>query len=136
MSKIPSTHTSIEIDLKEFGCEGRIVMKTPDVLRTTAMQNSVFAHILTDAQINEMEMLPEYERTSYLTRVQLRKYPTVLLLTVLSCITEAPFHLNDYTESMELDVKSFTSFIADKMELYNKLLMTLKDIEGADPLSR
>ena len=136
MRKIPSTHTSIEIDLTKYGCEGRIVMSTPDVLRMTAMQNTVYDYILTDAQIKEMERLEDYERASYLDRLQLKRYPTVALLTVLCCITEAPFHINDYTKHMELDVVSFTTYIADKLELYNELLSSLKQIECADPLSK
>lgn len=135
MSNIPSTHTSVAIDLKEYGAEGRIVMSTPDVLRITAMQNSLFSYLLTDEQIEAMERMDKYERTTYLQRIQLRKMSTVTLLSILSCISEAPFHINDYCMDMELDVKSFLTYISDKRELYNRLLTEWSNIEGADPLS-
>ena len=135
MSKIPSTHTSVAIDLKEYGAEGRIYMSTPDVLRITAMQNTLFSYLLTDEQIEAMERMDKFERTTYLQRIQLRKMSTVTLLSVLSCITEAPFHINDYCMDMELDVKSFLTYISDKRELYNRLLTEWGNIEGADPLS-
>lgn len=135
MQEIPSTHTNIAIDLQEYGGTGKIIMSSPDVLRITAMQNSLFSYLLTDEQIAEMEKMDEHERTIYLNRIRVRKFPTVTLLTVLSCITEAPFHLNDYTVCMELDVKAFTTYIADKRELYNRMMTELKNIEGSDPLS-
>ena len=135
MSKIPSTHTSVAIDLKEYGAEGRIVMSPPDVLRITAMQNSLFSYLLTDEQIEAMEHMDKFERTTYLQRIQLRKMSTVTLLSVLSCITEAPFHINGYCMDMELDVTSFLTFISAKRELYNRLLTEWGNIEGADPLS-
>jgi len=114
--------------------KGNIVMEKPDLLRTSALSNSIYTYILTDddlLKINEMEN--EDERAKFIQLKTLKKGFTTMQLTLLSYVTSAPFHLNDYSVEPLLDLKSFLEF-ADA-ELMNSMNNAMKELGQIDPLS-
>ena len=114
--------------------KGNIVMETPDLLRTSALSNSVYTYILTDEDlsvINEME--DEKERSKYIKMKSLKKGFTMMQLSMLAYVTSAPFHLNNYYLEPLLDLKSFIDFAdADMMSAMTK---AMKELGQIDPLS-
>lgn len=114
--------------------KGNIVMETPDLLRTSALSNSIYTYILTDEDlsiVNEME--DEKERSKYIKMKSLRKGFTTMQLSMLAYVTSAPFHLNNYYLEPLLDLKSFIDFAdADIMSAMTK---AMKELGQIDPLS-
>ena len=114
--------------------KGNIVMGMPDLLRTSALSNSIYSYILTDDDLMKLnEMTNEEERAKFVQMKTLKKGFTTMQLTLLSYVTSAPFHLNDYSVEPLLDLKSFLEF-ADA-ELMNSMSKAMKELGQIDPLS-
>ena len=114
--------------------KGNIVMEMPDLMRSSALSNSIYTYVLTDADLLKInEMKTDDERNQYIKMQSLKKGYTVMELTMLAYVTSAPFHLNDYGTETLLDLKSFLEF-AD-MDLLNKMMSAMKEIGVIDPLS-
>lgn len=114
--------------------KGNIVMERPDLLRSSALSNSIYTYVLTDddlLKLNTMET--DEERNQYIRIKSLKKGYTTMQLTLLSYVTSAPFHLNDYGVEPLLDLKSFLEF-AD-MKLLTEMTETMKELGKIDPLS-
>ena len=113
---------------------GNIVMSKPDLLRTSALSNSIYSYILTDEELLAMNsMASDKERNDYMQVKVLKRGYTVMQLTMLAYVTSAPFHLNDYLKDPILDLESFLGF-AD-MDLINRMSATMKELGTIDPLS-
>ena len=114
--------------------KGNIVMEMPDFYRQTALSNSVYTYILTDEELLELNNISDAdERDKYLKIRSMRKGYTSVQLTVLSYVTEAPFHLNDYSKDPILDLKSFLDFV-DK-GLFTEMVDKMTELGKIDPLS-
>lgn len=113
--------------------KGNIIMEMPDLLRTSALSNSIYSYILTEDELmklNDMEDIQEREK--FLKVRAMKKGYTTMQLTILSYVTSAPFHLNDYAVEPLLDLKSFLEF-ADT-EIMNKMSQAFTEIGKIDPL--
>lgn len=113
--------------------DGKIVIEKPDILRTSALSNSIYTYILSDddlLKLNDMESADE--RNKFIQLKSLKKGFTTMQLTVLSYVTSAPFHLNDYNVEPLLDLKSFLEY-ADS-ELINEMGAKIKELGMIDPL--
>ena len=114
--------------------KGNIVMEMPEFLRQTALSNSIYTYILTDEELLELNDIKDAEeRDKYLKVRSLRKGYTSVQLTVLSYVTSAPFHLNDYSKDPILDLKSFVDFV-DK-EIFTEMVQKMTELGSIDPLS-
>ena len=114
--------------------KGNIVMEMPDLLRTTALSNSLYSYVLTDEEILKMnDMATDEERNKFMQLKTLKKGYTTMQLTLLSYVTSAPFHLNDYAVEPLLDLRAFLEF-ADT-NIINDMSVALKELGKIDPLS-
>lgn len=114
--------------------KGNIVMEMPDFLRQTALSNSIYTYILTDEELLELNDIKDAEeRDKYLKVRSLKKGYTSVQLTVLSYVTSAPFHLNDYSKDPVLDLKSFVDFV-DK-GIFTEMVQKMTELGSIDPLS-
>ncbi len=114
--------------------QGNIVMESPDVLRSSALVNSIYSYILTDEDLDVLnEMTDTRERDRFIRKKSLKRGMTMYQLTALSYVVSAPFHLNDYAKEPILDIESFLKF-AD-MELIAKMAGVMKSLGQIDPLS-
>lgn len=113
--------------------DGKIVMERPDLLRTTALSNTITTYLLTDDELLSMnEMETSEERDRFMQLKMLKKGYTTLQYTALSYVTSAPFHLNDYRVEPILDIASFLEY-ADA-ELISKMADAMKGLGMIDPL--
>ena len=109
-------------------------MEMPDLLRTTALSNSLYSYVLTDEEILKMnDMATDEERNKFMQLKTLKKGYTTMQLTLLSYVTSAPFHLNDYAVEPLLDLRAFLEF-ADT-NIINDMSVALKELGKIDPLS-
>ena len=114
--------------------KGKIVLEMPDMYRQTALSNAMYTYMLTDDELLQMnEIADPEERERFMKVRSLKKGYTMIQLTVLSYITSAPFHLNDYRKEPMLDLESFLDFV-DK-DLFMKLFKKTTEIGTIDPLS-
>ena len=126
----PDVHPVKIIETKN----GNIVLEQPDLLRTSALSNSLYTYILSDEDILKMNAMgSDDERNQFLQLKTLKKGFTTMQLTLLAYVTSAPFHLNDYGTEPLLDLRSFIEF-AD-VELINKMSICIKELGQIDPLS-
>lgn len=114
--------------------QGNIVMESPDVLRSTALVNSIYSYILTDEDLEQLDaMTNAKERNAFIRKKSLKRGMTMYQLTALSYVVSAPFHLNDYTKDPILDIESFLKFAS--MELIADMAGVMKSLGQIDPLS-
>lgn len=114
--------------------KGNIVLEMPDLFRSTALSNSIYTYILSDEELLKLnDMQTDEERDQFIKLASLRKGYTSVQLTLLSYVTSAPFHLNDYAVEPLLDLKSFLEF-ADK-DLLGEMMKKVQELGVIDPLS-
>lgn len=114
--------------------DGKIVMQTPDMAHKSALSNSLYTYILTDDDLAELNTFDKDEdRAKFIKKKTLKKGYTMMQLTVLSFVTSAPFHLNDYMVEPILDLRSFLEFLDEK--IFAKMLDAMKELGTIDPLS-
>ena len=114
--------------------KGNIVMETPDMFRKSALSNSIYSYVLTEKDLLSLnEIANEKERNEFIHIRTLKKGFTMMQLTLLSYVTSAPFHLNDYREEPVFDLNSFIEFLDDKT--MNDMINAMKELGTIDPLS-
>lgn len=114
--------------------KGKIVMSKPDMLRTSALSNSMYSYILTDDELLKLnKMESDQERNEFIKIKSLKMGFTTYQLSILAYIESAPFHLNDYSVEPVFDLKSFLAFV--DADLLKKLGDTMKELGQIDPLS-
>ena len=114
--------------------KGNIVMEAPDMWRGSALSNSIYSYILTDDDLLALnDMKTDEERDRFIKLRTLKKGYTTMQLTVLSYVTTAPFHLNDYKKEPILDLESFIESIDAK--IFAEMVEKMKEIGMIDPLS-
>lgn len=114
--------------------DGKIVMEMPDMYRQTALSNSMYSYILTDEELLQMNEITDVEERERFMKIRtLRKGYTTIQLTVLSYVTSAPFHLNDYRKEPILDLEAFLDYI-DK-DSFMQMVEKMKELGSIDPLS-
>ena len=113
--------------------KGNIVMEKPDLLHTSALSNSIYTYILSDDDLLKLnEMTETADRDRFIQLKTLKKGYTTLQLSILSYVTSAPFHLNDYSVEPVLDLKSFLEFADAK--LIAQMSDAIKELGMIDPL--
>lgn len=132
---LPNIRPKIEIDLKEYGKEGTIVMSKPPFTRRTAIQNTTLAMILTVDDMKRMEHLDKAHKDEIINQRMLENMMTVQAVTVLGCVESAPFHINDYQKVQRLDYASFTRYMDEVPGLFEKMSSAMSQLEGTDPLA-